>query len=126
MSKRPDPILSVTWCCGYYYGPLKWQGTEYYEPDECGEVFSTETTVDEWESKCTFAACPKCKADLDQTYDCPELDLDVGGILRVVDEADCLSCGVGVGPLIVFPKDNQWTCPGCACKFGITGFEPVS
>lgn len=125
---RPtDRILSVTWCCSHFYGPPRWHGTEYYEPDECGKVFSTEVTLDEWESQCATATCPKCRADLDQTNDCPELDIGVGDVIgELGEDAKCPACGVRVGPLVIFPGHNQWACPGCCHRFGVSDVEPVS
>jgi hypothetical protein len=69
--------VTVRWICGYYYGPPKWQGTEFYEPDECAKEFETKHTLDEWENCECSAECPKCGATLWQEDDypyCVELD----------------------------------------------------
>ena len=63
--------MKIRWHCGYYVGPMKWQGTEVYEPDECGTEFDTEVSEEEWIYGDATAICPRCGAELYQDDDEP-------------------------------------------------------
>ena len=74
MSKLIVPWYS--WYYGMYVGPPKWQmfGDWVYEPGECGEQFETQEEMEDWGEESCAAVCPKCEAELTQTYDCPWLE----------------------------------------------------
>ena len=55
--------------CGYFIGPMKWQGTEHYEPDECETEFEFEATQEEWDAGEVMYECPNCKNILYQEDD---------------------------------------------------------
>jgi hypothetical protein len=67
MSQNEDTSgapIRLRWVCLAPVGPPRWQSTEVYESDECGQEFTTgdEATV----------VCPKCTAELTKEYDYPE------------------------------------------------------
>ena len=68
-----NKTVRVRWCCGYYVGPMKWQGTDCYEPDVCETEFETEVDKEEWEEGLASATCPRCGAELHQGEDEPWL-----------------------------------------------------
>jgi ribosomal protein S27AE len=78
--------------------------------------------VGDWEESLAKADCPKCKATLYQSDDCPEIDVDVGGVVRSEDRVRCPKCHLWLGNLVVFQDPNDWTCPNCGVRFGITVF----
>jgi len=61
--------IRIRWYCGHYVGPMKWQGTEDYEPDECETEFDTDVDKEEWNAGEAEATCPHCGAKLYQSED---------------------------------------------------------
>jgi len=64
-------MVKVDWYCGHYYGLPQWYG-DHYEPEECGETFTTEESEEDWAHGYCSAKCPRCHNVLTQAYDSPE------------------------------------------------------
>ena len=59
--------MMLTVYCGMYVGNYKWQGTEHYEPDECGwsgVMFYSEEDYADHGFPMGFR-CPRCDARLE-------------------------------------------------------------
>jgi hypothetical protein len=114
-----ETTLEVNWYCGYYVGSPKWQrGADWvYEPDECATEFITFETLADWQEGYCDAECPRCKGDLTQAESEPSL-----ADYRSEDGVRCLRCGLWQGNLVLFHDVNDWTCPNCGLRFGITVF----
>ena len=65
--------VTAHWYCFHFFGAPKWHGTDIYEPDECGNEFTSVEDKEEWDAKQCAADCTKCGARLTQAYDHPVL-----------------------------------------------------
>jgi hypothetical protein len=61
--------VKLTWYCGHFVGPCKWQNLDTFEPDECCAEGETEADLDDWECGVVMVKCSSCGAELWQEQD---------------------------------------------------------
>lgn len=68
------PILH--WTCTRYVGPAHWKfsGDWIFEPNECGEEFSTVHDQEEIDEQFICVTCPQCGGELNIDADCPRIE----------------------------------------------------
>lgn len=66
-----EATVRVSWYCGMYVGPPKWQpGMDWtFEPDECCAEGEAEVDAQDWEDGCAQVTCTSCGAVLEQGND---------------------------------------------------------